>query len=77
MPMPLTLQAGESDFGCRSVPDVGVVERFSWEFAAAGSFGDAWVGAVASGRIGALEDFCDGVSDAGGESVRGKNPPAR
>ena len=54
------------------MPDVGVVERFSWEFAAAGSFGDAWVGAVASGRIGALEDFCDGVSDAGGESVRGK-----
>ena len=32
------------------VSDVGVVERFSWEFAAAGSFGDAWVGAVASGR---------------------------
>ena len=57
--------------------DVLVVERFSWEFAAAGSFGHAWVGAVASGRIGALEDFCDGVPDAGGESVRGKNPPAR
>jgi len=54
------------------VSDVLVVERFSWEFAAAGSFGHAWVGAVAPGRIGALEDFCDGVPDAGGESVRGK-----
>ena len=75
--MPLTLQVDESDFGWRSVPDVVVVESFSGELASAGSFGDAWVGAVASGRIGALEDFCDGVSDAGGESVRGKNPPAR
>ena len=52
--------------------DVGVVERFSWEFAAAGSFGHAWVGAVASGRVGALEDFCEGVAEVGGESVRGK-----
>ena len=57
--------------------DVPVGEHFSWEFAAAGSFGDARVGAVASGRVGALEDFCDGVPEAGGESVRGENPPAR
>ena len=77
MPMPLTLQAGESDVGWSSVPDVVVIEGFSGEFGAAGSFGDAGVGAVASGRVGALEDFCDGVSEAGGESVRGKNPPAR
>ena len=31
-----------------------------------------WVGSVSSGRIGALEDFCEGVADAGGQSVRGK-----
>ena len=77
MPMPLTFQAGESDVGWSSVPDVVVIEGLSGEFGAAGSFGDAWVGAVASGRVGALEDFCEGVPEAGGESVRGKNPPAR
>lgn len=58
--MPLTLQAGESDFGWRSVPNVAVVEGLSGEFGATGSFGHAWVGAVASGRIGALEDLCEG-----------------
>ena len=57
--------------------DVFVAEHFSWEFGAGGSFGHAWVGSVSSGRIGALEDFCEGVADAGGQSVRGKNPPAR
>jgi hypothetical protein len=76
-PMPLTLQAGESDVGWRSVSDVLVVEAFSGEFGAAGSFGDAGVGAEPSGRIRALEDLCDGVPEVGGESVRGKNPPAR
>jgi hypothetical protein len=75
--MPLTLQAGESDFGWRSVPDVGVVEALSGELGAAGSFGDAGVGTESSGRVGALEDFCEGVAEIGGESVRGKNPPAR
>ena len=75
--MPLTLPAGESDFGWRSVPDVVVVETFSGEFASAGSFGDAGVGAVASGRVGTLEDLGDGMAQAGGEAVRGKNPPAR
>jgi hypothetical protein len=75
--MPLTLQADESDFGWRSVPDVVVVEAFSGEFASAGSFGDAGVGAESSGRVGALEDLCEGVPEVGGESVRGKNPPAR
>src|SRR6476660_10115932 len=50
--MPLTLQAGESDFGWRSVPDVGVVEALSGELGAAGSFGDAGVGTESSGRVG-------------------------
>ena len=50
--MPLTLQAGESDFGWRSVPDVGVVEALSGELGAAGSFGDAGVGTESSGRSG-------------------------
>ena len=76
-PMPLTLQAGESDVGWSSVPDVVVIEGLSGEFGAAGSLGDAGLGAVASCRVGALEDLCDGVPEAGGESVRGKNPPAR
>jgi hypothetical protein len=75
--MPLTLQAGESDFGWRSVPDVGVVEALSGELGAAGSFGDAGVGAESSGWVGAGEDLGEGVAEAGGESVRGKNPPAR
>jgi len=75
--MPLTLQVNESDFGWCSVPDVVVVESFSGEFASAGSFGDAGVGAVASGRVGAVEDLSEGVPEVGGESVRGKNPPAR
>jgi hypothetical protein len=77
MPMPLTLPAEESDFGWRSVPDVGVVEAFSGELASAGSFGDAGVGAEAFGRVGAGEDLGEGVAEVGGESVRGKNPPAR
>ena len=77
MPMPLTLQAGESDFGWRSVPDVGVVEALSGELGAAGSFGDAGVGTESSGRVGAGEDLGEGVAEVGGESVRGKNPPAR
>jgi hypothetical protein len=76
-PMPLTLQAGESDFGWRSVPDVGVVEALSGELGAAGSFGDAGVGTESSGRVGAGEDLGEGVAEVGGESVRGKNPPAR
>src|SRR4029077_15044503 len=75
--MPLTLQAGESDFGWRSVPDVGVVEALSGELGAAGSFGDAGVGTESSGRVGAGEDLGEGVAEVGGESVRGKNPPAR
>lgn len=77
MPMPLTLPTGKSDFWWSSVVDVVVVEGFSWEFVSAGSFGDTRVGAVASGGVGALEDLSDGVADAGGQSVRGKNPPAR
>ena len=44
---------------------------FRRNFVSPGSFGDAGVGAVASGRVGALEDLCDGVPAAGGESVRG------
>jgi hypothetical protein len=78
--MPLTLQADEADeadFGCRSVPNIVVVETFSGEFASAGSFGDAGVGAESSGRVGSGEDLCEGVPEVGGESVRGKNPPAR
>jgi hypothetical protein len=67
--MPLTLQAAESDFGWPSVVDVVVVEGFSGEFVSAGSFGDARAGAVAPGRVGALEDLCDGVPGAGGKSV--------
>ncbi len=42
--------------------DVLVVEGFSWELGAAGSFGDAGVGAVASGRVGTFEDLGDGVA---------------
>ena len=57
--------------------DVVVVEAFSGELASAGSFGDAGVGAEPSGRVGALADLGESVSGAGGESVRGKNPPAR
>ncbi len=75
--MPLTLQASESDVGRPSMSDVLVVEGFSRELGAAGSFGDAGVSAVASGRIRALEDFCEGVPEVDGESGRGKNPPAR
>ena len=75
--MPLTLQAGESDVGWRVVSDVVVAVAFSRERGAGGAFGDAGVGAVAFGRVGALQDFGDGVTQAGGESVRGKNPPAR
>lgn len=75
--MPLTLQVDKSDFGWRSVPDVVVVESFSGEFASAGSFGDAWVGGESSGRVGAGDDLGEGVPEVGGESVRGKNPPAR
>jgi hypothetical protein len=76
-PMPLTLQAGESDVGRPSMSDVLVVEGFSRELGAAGSFGDARVGAVPSGRVGSLENLGDSVMQASGESVRGKNPPAR
>jgi hypothetical protein len=77
MPMPLTLQVDESDFGWRSVSDVVVVEALSREFASAGSFGDARVGAESFGRVRAGEDLGEGVSKVGSESVRGKNPPAR
>jgi len=59
------------------VVDVDVVECFSGEFVSAGTFGDARVGAVSSCRVGTLQDFGDGTVGAGGESVRGKNPPAR
>ena len=57
--------------------DVVVVEAFSGEFASGGSFGDARVGAESFGRVGSLEDLGEGVPEAGGQSVRGKNPPAR
>ena len=77
MPMPLTLEVDESDFGWCSVPDVVVVEAFSGEFASAGAFGDARVGAESSDRIRTLEDLGEGVPNVRGESVRGKNPPAR
>ena len=59
------------------MPDVVVVEALSREFASAGSFGDARVGAESPGRVRAGADLCEGVSKVGGESVRGKNPPAR
>ena len=59
------------------MPDVVVVESFSGELASAGSFGHARVGAVASGGVGAGEDLSEGVPQAGGESVRGKSPPAQ
>ena len=72
MPLPLTLQADESDFGWRSVPDVVVVESFSGELASAGSFRHARVGAMASDRVGAGEDLSEGVPEVGGESVREK-----
>jgi hypothetical protein len=75
--MPLTLQVDESNLGWCSVSDVVVVEAFSGEFASAGSFGHAGVGAEALGRVGALADLGDGVAGAGVESLRGKNPPAR
>ena len=76
-PMPLTLEVDESDFGWCSVPDVVVVEAFSGEFASAGAFGDARVGAESSDRIRTLEDLGEGVPNVRGESVRGKTPPAR
>ena len=57
--------------------DVLVVEGFSRELGAAGSFGDAGVGAESSGWVGALEDLCEGVPEVFDESVRGENPPAR
>jgi hypothetical protein len=38
--------------------DVVVVGGFSWEFSS-GAFGDAWAGAVASGRVGSLENLGD------------------
>ena len=76
--MPLTLRAGELDLWRSPVADVFVVECFSGELVSSGSFGDAGVGAVASGGVGSLvEDFGDGVADAGGQAVRGKNPPAQ
>jgi hypothetical protein len=40
-PMPLTLQAGESNVGRPSVSDVVVVKGFPWKLGAAGSFGHA------------------------------------
>jgi len=63
--MPLTLQAGESNVGRPSVSNVAVVKGFPWKLGAAGSFGHAGVGAVASGRVGTLENLCDGVMQAG------------
>jgi hypothetical protein len=63
--MPLTSQAGESNVGRPSVSDVVVVKGFPWKLGAAGSFGHAGVGAVASGRVGTLENRCDGVMQAG------------
>jgi hypothetical protein len=77
MPMPLILEVDESNLGWRSVSDVVVVETFSGELASAGSFGHAGIGAEAPGRVGALADLGDGVAQAGGHSVRGKNPPAQ
>ena len=50
--MPLTVQAGESDIREPAASDVVVVEGFRGSLGAAGSFGDAGVGAVASGRVG-------------------------
>lgn len=70
--MPLTLRAGELDLWRSPVADVSVVECFSGELVSSGSLGDAGVGAVASGGVGSLEDFGDGVADAGGQAVRGK-----
>jgi hypothetical protein len=57
--------------------DVFVVGHLWWEFGACGSFGDAGVAAVASGRVGSFQDFGDGLTDTQGQSVRGKNPRAR
>src|SRR6187401_1005618 len=65
-PMPLTLEVDESDFGWCSVPDVVVVEAFSGEFASAGAFGDARVGAESSDRIRTLEDLGEGVPNVRG-----------
>ena len=59
------------------MPDVVVVEALSGELSAAGSFGDAGAGTESSGGVGAGEDLGEGVAEVGGESVRGKNPPAR
>lgn len=61
MPMPLTLCSGQSDLGWSAVSDVLVRERFSGESGCCCSFGDAGVGAVASGRVGSLQDLGDRV----------------
>ena len=41
------------------------------------AFDDARVAAVAAGRVGAFEDFSDGLGAGGGEPFGGKMPPGR
>jgi hypothetical protein len=41
------------------------------------AFDDAWVAAVAAGRVGALEDFSDRLGAGEGEPFRGKRPSDR
>jgi hypothetical protein len=59
------------------VVDVLVRQCFSFEFVSPGALEDSRIAALAAWRIGAFEDLGDRRGQAGGEPVRGKNPPVR
>jgi hypothetical protein len=86
--MPLALLAGESDVGSPSISGVLVVESFSRELGAAGSFGDARVGGGArcgsqfgrtgtnvapDARIGQLRDSPRQAGGTRGDTSRPEN----
>jgi hypothetical protein len=65
------------DFGWPVVPGGGVLGAFERVGVVLAAFEGAGAGAVAAGRVGALEDLGDGLSGGAGQAGGGKRPPGR
>jgi hypothetical protein len=59
------------------MPGDGVGVAFDAVLVVAPASYDARAGAVAAGRVGALEDLCDGLMRRAGQAGGGKRPPGR
>ena len=65
------------DFGWAVVPGGGVFGALDRVGVVLAAFEGAGAGAVAAGRVGALEDLGDGLSGGAVQAGGGKRPPGR